>query len=92
MDILFYDSVNHLKRNLNCYATYHLFKALIFIVFIPIDYTIINSPNDKRIMAAMIIALIGSFLQFLALLLFRCIAITNNYLLLTIAQLLGHTT
>ena len=90
MDILFYDSINKLKSSYTNSFIYHFIKALIFIIFIPIDYSIINQPNDNRILAAMIIAIVVSILQTFSELLFRCSSLRNNQLILNICRSLNH--
>ena len=60
MDILFYDSVSRLNRSLTLSIIYQLVKALILVIFIPIDYTIVSGVHENGIKAAMILLLIGS--------------------------------
>lgn len=91
MDILFYDTVTSMKHHHDFIATYHFFKALIFIVFIPIDYTKINDPNDNLILAAMIIALTVSALQAISLVAFRVHVLGDNALLLRVCQDMNHS-
>ncbi len=91
MDILFYDTVLSMKGHHDFIATYHFFKALIFVIFIPINYTEINSPNDKLIMAAMIIALTVSILQAVSMLWFRIKILGDNLLLLKVCQDMNHS-
>ena len=91
MDILFYDTVNSMKSHHTYVAIYHILKALIFLVFIPIDYAVIKSPNDNKILAAMIIALAVSLLQALALILYRVWVLRNNLLLLKVCREMNHS-
>jgi hypothetical protein len=90
MDILFYDTILSMKAHHDFIATYHFFKALIFIVFIPINYTRIHSPNDSLIMAAMIVALGVSVMQGLALVLFRMKVLGDNVMLLKVCGEMRH--
>jgi hypothetical protein len=63
MDIVFYDSIQHLQKRYNLLAIFHFLKALMFIIFIPIDYTVVNSETKSgEILAAMIVALIASLI------------------------------
>ena len=71
---------------------YQFIKALLFIIFIPIDYTVINHPNSPDILAVMIFALVVSVLQFLSVVLFRVTTLRNNMLLLRVAQQMRHVT
>jgi hypothetical protein len=90
MDILFYDTIVGMKAHHDFIATYHFFKALIFIVFIPIDYTRINAPNDSLIMAAMIAALGVSIMQGLALVMFRARVLGDHVMLLRVCGEMRH--
>ncbi len=91
MDILFYDTIQSMKGHHDFIATYHFFKGLIFVIFIPIDYTRINAPNDKLIMAAMIIGLTVSMLQAVSMVWFRIKVLGDNLLLLRICQDMNHS-
>jgi len=91
MDILFYDTVVSMKKHHNYIVFYHMLKAMIFIVFIPIDYGHIKGPNDDLILAAMIVALTVSLLQALALLVYRVFVLRDNILLLRLCQEMNHS-
>jgi len=91
MDILFYDTVASMKKHHDYIVSYHMLKALIFIVFIPIDYGHIKDPNDDRILAAMIVALTVSLLQALALLVYRVFILRDNILLIRLCQEMNHS-
>lgn len=71
---------------------FHLLKTLLFIVFIPIDRTVVEGDHDGRILGAMILALIASFLQFLALIIYRLIPMKNNRMLVNLSAHMGHST
>lgn len=90
MDILFYDSILSLKQSYLMTILYHLVKALMFFVFIPIDYATIKAPNDPRILAAMAIALIVSLLQSLISTGLRLSTLSNNLTLLKLSTEMNH--
>lgn len=92
MDILFYNAIGKLKYNLSFAGLFHLLKAVLFIVFIPLDYTIVNGDHDGRILGAMILALVASFAQFIGLILFRLIPMKDNKMLVNLSALMGHAT
>lgn len=92
MDVLFYDAIHKLRLNLSLGSIFHLFKALLFIVFIPIDYTVVDGPRDGRILAAMILALVGSIMQFLGLILYRAFPMREITMLVNLSGLMGHST
>ena len=64
MDILMYNSIKKNKRIYTILSTYHIIQFLFLIIFVPINFTFLES-NNKRILAIMIIAIILSFLNLL---------------------------
>lgn len=92
MDILYYDSINRLKRSYSLGIMYHALKGLMMVVFIPIDEVVIQQPNNERILAVMIFALLASVLQIVSLTLFRCTTLNNIRLILNIATQMNHVT
>ena len=92
MDILFYDAIGKVKYNLSFGAVFHLLLGVMFIVFIPIDYTIVEGERDGRILGAMILALVGSMLEFFGLLLYRLLPMRDNRMLVNLSGLMGHST
>ena len=92
MDILFYDAIGKLKYNLSFGAVFHLLLGVMFIIFIPIDYTIVEGERNGRILGAMILALVGSVMQFFGLLLYRILPMRDNKMLVNLSGLMGHST
>ncbi len=92
MDILLYQSATRLQRSYTLMAIYQCLKAFLFIIFIPIDYTQINSPNSPDILAVMVFALVVSVLQMVSVILFRVTTLRDNLLLLRVAGQLHHST
>lgn len=92
MDVLFYDGINRMKRNLNLTIIFHLIKTLMFIILIPIDYTIVDGAHDSRVLGAMILALVASAAQFFSSLLYRCIPMRRIQMLINLAGQMGHAT
>ena len=92
MDILFYDAIVKLKYNVSFGSLFHLLKTVLFIVFIPLDYTIVEGEHDGRILGAMILALVASFLQFVGMILYRLIPMKDNKMLVNLSALMGHAT
>lgn len=92
MDILFYDAIGKLSFNLSLGSIFHLLKAVLFIIFIPIDYTVVDGPRDGRILGCMIVALVGSVMQFLGMLLYRAFPMRDTHMLVNLSALMGHAT
>ena len=92
MDILFYESATRLQRSYTLMAVYHCLKAMLLIVFIPIDYTQINTPSSPDILAVMVFAMVASLLQMVSVILFRATTLKENLLLLRVCAQFQHST
>lgn len=92
MDILFYDAIDKLRLNLSLGSIFHLLKGVLFIIFIPIDYTVIDGPRDGRILTSMILALVGSLMQFMGMILYRVFPMRDTKMLVNLSGMMGHST
>lgn len=92
MDILFFNTFEKQKSLVFNEGVYHAVKALIFIIFIPLDYSLNTGAKAGIITVAMAIALAVSLFAMFGDILYYCIPLQNTKTMLKISKKLHHNT